>query len=132
VGQAISRFGKRVQTVAELRRSVTRIEKSNCQKLRCDPKFFIYSGLDLDHRYSQTAFPELSEEPWNLDLKPAVENRGPKAAWEKELLHYEEDLMQRTGWTRDEVRQRVTQSEWDSIANTVHPTYRSSLDSLNH
>jgi len=27
VGQAISRFGKRIQTVAELRRSVTRIEK---------------------------------------------------------------------------------------------------------
>jgi hypothetical protein len=27
VGQAISRFGKRVQTVAELRRCVTRIEK---------------------------------------------------------------------------------------------------------
>jgi hypothetical protein len=89
-----------------------------------------YQGLDVDHRYSQTAFPGLADKPWNLDLKPAIENRGPKALWEKNLIQYEQDLMQRTGWTRDEVRQRVTQAEWDSIANTVHPTYHGNMDNF--
>jgi RHS repeat-associated protein len=89
-----------------------------------------YPGVDIDHRYSQTGFPERAHDPANLDLKPAVENRGPKAAWEKELLQYEEDLMQRTGWTRDQVRRRVTQSEWDSIARTVHPTTHPNMDRI--
>jgi len=89
-----------------------------------------FPGLDVDHRYSQTGFPERAHDPSNLDLKPAVENRGPKAAWEKELLQYEEDLMQRTGWTRDQVRRRVTQKEWKSIARTVHPTTHPNMDRI--
>jgi RHS repeat-associated protein len=89
-----------------------------------------FRGLDIDHRYSQKGFPERARDPTNLDPKPAVENRGPKARWEKELLEYEEDLMKRTGWTRDKIRQHVTQREWDSIARTVHATTHPTMDQI--
>jgi hypothetical protein len=89
-----------------------------------------HPGVDLDHRYSQTAFPERAGDPANLERVPSVENRGPKARAEKALLAYEEDLMRRTGWTRSQVRDRVTQPEWDSIARSVHPTYHPDMDHI--
>jgi RHS repeat-associated protein len=68
-----------------------------------------YPGLDLDHLYSQTGFPNLRTTPGNLDFKPAVENRGPKARWEKELLEWER-IARAAGMTDAEIRS-VTQSE---------------------
>jgi hypothetical protein len=87
-----------------------------------------FTGLDKDHRYSQTAFPERARDPHNIDLKPGVENRGPKAQWEKELLEYEQYL-RGNGMSESEIR-KVTGKEWDHIANTVHPTTHPNMDNI--